>query len=765
MDKSREVAKYDFGKLLKWASGGVAYAVGGYFTGLASLPFGAAPLGIALLSATDKNAIFVYLGLVLSCALGFERREGLVRLGIYTLILLLRALVRLTLDMPFDGKQKKYPLGELLSSLFSERRGYRYMIAALGAFALGCCYLAEGGLLYYDLFGLLLSVAIAPVSAYIFSLYFCKGGIVRDIGLGAICIAAVYGAAPLKVYGVSLAVLGGIFTTFLITEKRGTVTGALTGLGMGLAYSPVLAPIFPAVALCSGVFMKISPSLAAFSAFFASVAWGYYIKGIYILDGLFAGALSACLLYTVFRRLFLVKSIQKERAAPKCVLLPAGELDSIRLYDMNRRMSEIARGFERLTELCRQMSARFPSESELLKICSDAFDSSCADCPGLCRCRRNADISGESRRLAGLLRSDRGLRREDIDPAISECCTRLPDILDEINYNSGVRLTEGKTIYVGDFGSASRILQRAMESESGEYKICDGLSQSVCEALEGDGIWGAMVYGEQRKKIYIKGERNILQSERARILDAVGRALSYEIDTHRVEMRRCQGEGAALLVGERERIRVSYARRQMRARGESRFCGDSLRVFTNKDNRFYALISDGMGSGREAAETSEICAGFVEGMLTSGRMNPEILSSLNGFLCARQGAECSATVDMLELDLISGEATFFKSGAAATYVYREGSLFKLRSGTMPIGILSEVEIKSFGFELSVGDVVVMMSDGVTGGREECPWLFDLLRQNLEGSGLERTADLIMKYAVGNGSEDDITLALIRIEQE
>jgi hypothetical protein len=25
----------------------------------------------------------------------------------------------------------------------------------------------------------------------------------------------------------------------------------------------------------------------------------------------------------------------------------------------------------------------------------------------------------------------------------------------------------------------------------------------------------------------------------------------------------------------------------------------------------------------------------------------------------------------------------------------------------------------------------MVSDGVTGGDEECPWLFDLLRQNIE----------------------------------
>ena len=174
-----------------------------------------------------------------------------------------------------------------------------------------------------------------------------------------------------------------------------------------------------------------------------------------------------------------------------------------------------------------------------------------------------------------------------------------------------------------------------------------------------------------------------------------------------------------------------------------------------------------MGSGREASEVSEICARFMEDMLAVGSMNEELLSLLNGFLCARSESslyECSATIDLAELDLISGRAVFFKSGAAPTYLFKGGSLFKLRSRTLPIGIMCRAESKRFEFDLSDGDVIVMMSDGVTGGHEECPWLFDLLRQNIESAGLERTADLILKYAVGHGSEDDISLAIIKISR-
>ena len=773
MDKSREAVKegYDIGKLLRGAVPKALYAFGGYLVGLATLPFGASPLGVALLSAADRNALFVYCGLIISCVFGFEGTESFTRIGIYTAILLLRVLVRLTLDLPFDRERKKYPLTALCASLFFEKPAYRFLLSAVGALSLGLCYLAGSGFLYYDLFGLLISVAVAPLAAYLFGLYFCKKGVLRDIGAASICMAAVYGALPLKLYGVSLAVFGAMFATFFITQRRGLITGALTGLGMGLVYSPILSPIFPAAALCAALFMKISPALAAFSAFAISAAWGFYIKGIYALDGLFAGVLSACLLYTAFHKLFVGSAERTEKKTQtKCALLPESELDGVRLFDTNRRMNAISRGFERLVEICEEMKLRFPRQSELEQICADAFDSSCSGCSSFDECRKKVDISEESNRLARLLRSDRGVSSKDISAELTQRCTRMPDILDEINYNSGVRIRGASTeSFAPDYQSISRLLERSMEGEANEYKAHDELSRAVCGAIEelGLSVDGALVYGSRKRTVYIKGERELLERERRAIIEGVARVLPFELDCGSAVLRRCAADKVGLFVGERERIKVSYATRQMRARGEIRFCGDSLCLFKNEDNRFFALVSDGMGSGREASETSEICVGFLHGMLSRGGVNCEILSALNGFLCRRnEGSahECSATVDLMELDLIKGEASFYKSGAAPSYVFRDGSLFKLRSRTMPIGILRDTEIKSFNFELSEGDVVVMMSDGVTGGKEECPWLFDLLRQNLENSGLERTADLIMKYAVGHGSDDDISLAVIRIEK-
>ncbi len=778
--RAREKAKYDVIKLIKRAAPKALYALAGYFAGLCALPFGAHPFGFALLAAADRNAVFVYAGLAVSCFFGMDSSVSLLYFGVYSVLLLLRVLVRFTLDYPLQ-RGARHPLIELLRILFAERPIYRILASAIAAFALGTCLLISDGFLYYDLFSLLIATAVAPLGAYLFYCFFERKGIVRDLGALALFASCVYGAADIKLYGVSLAVFGAMCLTFFTTYKRGIIFGAITGAMVGLAYSPVLCPVFIFSALCMGIFMKISVSLAFFASFSASIAWGFYVKGIEVLDGFFAGVLSACLIYSVFHKIYVEGSISSQRASEKtdsadtqkrCTALTASEFDGIRLFEMNRRMSAMSDGLERLSGFFEQIKLRFPKSDELLKICNEAFESSCVGCAEYKRCRERGSIEEQSERLAALLEKNRRVESGDVERELVLRCGRLPDILDEINYNSGARAINREPsgeAFALDYKALSELLAKSMENENSEYKIDQELSATVCKALDAEEIeaLGAMVYGERKRYVYIKaGGVEELQNARERIFAVLCEALDFSLDRDSLCIRKA-AEGGILTLCEAERLRVSFVSRQKKAKGEEEFCGDSLAMFQNADNRFFALISDGMGSGRDAAAVSEICAEFLGNMLEVGSMNRELLAILNRSLCGRsEGSlyECSATVDLLELDLVSGNTEFFKCGAAPSYVFRDGSLFKLRSHTMPIGILEKTDSKNFNFKLSAGDVVVMISDGVTGGQEECPWLFDLLRQNVEHSGLERTAELILKYAVGHGSQDDISVVIIKIDE-
>ena len=767
--------RFDVEKILRVAIPKALYVLSGFLAGLGGLPFGAYPFGFALLAAVNKNAVFVYAGLVAGCFVGFRNTASVLFLGIYTAELLLRILVRLTLDYPF-GKGAKRGIREIGASLFGEAVGYRVLTATVCAFALSLCFLLGDGFLYYDLFGLFISIAIAPIAAFLLVGFFEEKGVRKEIGQLGIFALCVHGAASLTLYGVSLAAFGALFITFYVTQRHGFLKGLVSAIALGLIYSPALAPAFVFAALMSGVFMRLSPSLACFASFFAAVAWGFFVRGIYALDGFFAGVLSASVLYSVFVRV-IAKEMPKADELKKddvmgerlCTVLDESELDSVRLCEMNRRMSAIGGALEEMSAFFEDMKMKIPQKAELLRICRDAFESSCAGCPEFDRCRAEGNTNEAVRHFGALLESGRRLESADVGEKLVGRCTRLPDILDEINYNSGAIERElGGRAPAPDYKALSGLMSRTME-ENGEFCIDGELSRRVCDRLESYkiGKLGVFVYGKRRRTVYIKAkDTEMLEEIKERVLDAVEEDLSFPIDRERASITRSAG-GGVMKVSEARRLGVSCVTRQQRAKDEEEFCGDSMEQWENGEGRFFSLISDGMGSGREASAVARICTKFISSMLEVGEMNEELLLLLNGFLCGRcEGSlkECSATVDIMEIDLISGETEFFKSGAAPSYVFRDGSLFKLRSRTMPIGILDETDTKRFNFKLSEGDVVVMISDGVTGGREECPWLFDLLRQNAESAGLERTADLIMKYAVGHGSSDDISVAVMRIER-
>ena len=196
-------------------------------------------------------------------------------------------------------------------------------------------------------------------------------------------------------------------------------------------------------------------------------------------------------------------------------------------------------------------------------------------------------------------------------------------------------------------------------------------------------------------------------------------------------------------------------------------CGDHIAMFRSENACFYSLISDGMRSGEDASLTSDICALFLEKMLSAGNRVELSIRMLNSFIRQKNsgtGDECSATIDLMELDLLSGQAIFAKNGAAPTYVVRGGSVYKLKSRTLPIGILKDSQPEFLRFRMHPGDVVVMVSDGVTHGNDECPWLIDLLSSPLPDSMDTLRLD-ILRRAIASGSPDDLSAIAIRVEED
>ncbi len=198
---------------------------------------------------------------------------------------------------------------------------------------------------------------------------------------------------------------------------------------------------------------------------------------------------------------------------------------------------------------------------------------------------------------------------------------------------------------------------------------------------------------------------------------------------------------------------------------EGMVCGDVIVSFEST-GKFYTLISDGMGSGREAALTSGVCATLLQRLIESGAGLETALKMLNNILRAGE-RECSATVDIVEIDRVTGEAKFVKSGAAPSFVLREGNIFRLQSKTVPIGILRALDAEMIRFNVLPGDRVIMVSDGAARSYDEVPWLLDMMVSDdviLRGSPKEAAAKIV-REAAKRGSGDDITAGVICVVRE
>lgn len=148
------------------------------------------------------------------------------------------------------------------------------------------------------------------------------------------------------------------------------------------------------------------------------------------------------------------------------------------------------------------------------------------------------------------------------------------------------------------------------------------------------------------------------------------------------------------------------------AKQEEEVSGDSFSFFYQEDGELAMILSDGMGSGEEAAKESESVLVMLEHLLEAGFEEETSIRLLNSVLALRAEQKSFATLDMSVLNLYTGVCEFVKIGASATFLKRKEWLECVEAETLPIGMVQNVDYDSLTKKLYDGDYVIMMSDGV-----------------------------------------------------
>lgn len=194
--------------------------------------------------------------------------------------------------------------------------------------------------------------------------------------------------------------------------------------------------------------------------------------------------------------------------------------------------------------------------------------------------------------------------------------------------------------------------------------------------------------------------------------------------------------------------------------------GDCLEVFDTDSNMKYIILSDGMGSGEEAASQSRLTLKLLKEFLMSGFGVKTSVNMINSSLCLKLDKETFATIDLVGINLMNGVAEFYKIGSAQSLIYHNGDVDTVFSVTPPVGIIND--IKPFGQTklLEDGDTILMMSDGVSQagyGKVRTEWMKKQVLKNFDT--MEEMAKSVIDTAVKkcrNEITDDMTVAAIRL---
>lgn len=745
----------------------------GFLLGGTEFPLQTYPLGCALVSSLPRHVLSVLLGIMARSAYLFMNGSGL----LLPMICCVSVLVcRTILNIILFGRKKLLKI-----RCFPDPISMKMLLCAIFVFGVSFADAVYRGITPYSILRSALASIISVTFTMLFTFFFdeeYQNHPVFEAGFGALCftLALSFSAFSIGTFSLGLAASFGItlYAGFLGAPTRSASVGLLCGATLGGYF----APVFALAGLVAGIFSDAYIILGGFGALLVTVCGLLYFSGLETVTAVFPELAAATVLFTFFAAFRILprtrfsefaEAMEKENAA--CTLW-AKRNESER----EQRMMGLSKAMDSLSCMVQGLSERFrrPSTEKMSEKCREIWKSHCRGCPNEEACKGISASEAEkiSVKLASDIYMGGKLNPDHLWEITRIRCPYMDTIAQELNALSAKMLEDAirddKTkVFALDYEVMSKMFADVASCEGNSISMDKILSDRLRRAFYRAGLRTehVLVCGDRKKTVIVSGEEIAKTSLRSPDIRSICESVclmrfgnpSFVLEDGK----------SAFVLESLPRYTVEAVMKQIPKKGEI-VCGDSIATAVSKDDYFYCFLCDGMGSGEEASLTAKLCRIFLEKMLVCRNKKSTTLAMLNNLLCSRN-TECFATVDICEIDLVRGQASFLKSGAVPSFVMRDGHLYKISSGTFPIGILPQVSAENTDFELCAGDVIILCSDGILSdadmydGDEVVRFLDMITREWTED--LESMADKILTYSSDfSVRTDDMTIAFLRVKQ-
>ncbi len=741
--------------------------------------FGVFPLGFALLAMCRARLLPVLLG----CIVG---SLGLGSAGVvYTLVYITMFFARAYMSAPIE-KRRFLPICE---RYFSELLPLRFSLLLLVGLFLSVYELAVGGISSTSLLfslgmmtlpslcGIFISAVTESNIRYtdIFGMgeprrtaYGKYSPLWVQVGILFVCVCITYAAGKISIFGLSLDYCFCTVATLFISRRFGALRASVLGSVCALTLDITLSPSFCALGLISGLLWQLGSFYAFAVGTAVAVGWAGYIGGV---ESFVAVAPEICvsslLSLPLFSKLRSEPDTERMKSRKRSVTEQA--IAVVSPTAKSDRISRLASAFSGISNIFYTTpDTRKPTASEYFALCEEICEQKCASCPKKSECWDSQERIAYRTvcKISDSLYADGAVKKGIVPTEMLNRCENFKGMLEDMISRSAElglgRIKGDKTRFISyDYAMMSKLLMQSAGFERREYTRDESTEKALSAAARDitDEDLSIVTFGHRKKRIAVGFSRgDILKGISDSIHDSFERVCGCKLTQPEFYKT---ASAATMKMTTSKKLDIEYATASSPS-GSGEISGDRAKCFTTQEELFYSVISDGMGTGETAASASTVAVSFLEKMLKAGAGKSLSLRMLNNVIRTKE-AECSTTVDMLELDLIYGKTTFLKCGAAPSYVKRGEDIFVIKSRTSPIGLLRSTDAEKTDFAIMPGDIIVMLSDGVI-QTEESDWLLSVLGSDMGDNLFAAANELVALAGKKTDNKDDTTVTLIRVKE-
>ncbi len=611
------------------------------------------------------------------------------------------------------------------------------------------------------------------------------------IAMSIVVSLIIAGTWRVSIINVGVLNLLSIVAILIMSYVCGATVGATTGIAMGVIVGMssgnifIYASILGICGLIAGMFKEAGKIFTALSTciifFIMKIYMSTYLKG-QDFEFIIAEALIAFIIFLVIpERIY--NSISRELdSSKKGRIYEDGYKEKIRetfterlskFYDVLENMSNILVNLADNDKLDMKSKSSGIIENLAHRVCEGC------DTNRICWGREMINTySAFGELIENIQNKNTGfpiiLERKCIKKA--SLIRNTQDIVNRyiINEMWRTRLAEGRELIAGQFGNMAKSVDEIIEEFSTDFNEDKQCQENILRILEKNDmdIDDVFCIRDKNNRLIIEVKtpncngRNQCSKKMQSLINAcTENKMVRRQDGCRINPNTNQCT-AVFEEAPKFRINTSIARESKD--GQSIF-GDSFSYGRGADGTYMMLLSDGMGSGPQAGRESEAVVELIEKFVAAGFTITTAIKTVNSIMSLKSCEEEKfSTVDLGTIDVYTGDIDFAKVGAVASFIKSGDTIDIIKSKSLPIGVLDEVDIEIHQKKLRSGDLVVMVTDGVLDYSDDSygkvDWVLDYLcrHDNLPTEELAKGIIKEAKKLGGNKVKDDMTVLVSKV---